>query len=269
MEKELQDKYEKLKKYTAAFGSAAVAFSGGVDSAFLLYAAREALKDRVIAVTAESCLFPKREQKEASEYCRQLGIRQIIVRPEELKIEGFAENPPDRCYLCKRDLFQKLRSAAREQGTETVIEGSNLDDTGDYRPGLRAIAELGIESPLRACGFTKKEIRRLSEALGIPTWNKPSFACLASRFPYGEIITEEKLGRIEQAEQLLLDMGFRQMRVRIHGDIARIELLPEDFPRFMEEANRLAVYRKFREFGFSYTALDVMGYRTGSMNELL
>ena len=249
--------------------SVAVAFSSGVDSTFLLYAAHDALGDRAIAVTASSCSFPERELKEAIEYCRRLGVRHFIVKSEELKIEGFAHNPKNRCYLCKQELFERIIKVAGENGIREVAEGSNKDDNGDYRPGLMAISELSVKSPLRDLGFTKQEIRDLSEYLKLPTWNKQSFACLASRFPYGELISEEKLKMVDKAEQLLLDMGFHQLRVRIHGDVARIELMPEEFPRFMEEERRLTVYEKFKEYGFSYVALDLKGYRTGSMNETL
>ncbi|MCR5268832.1 MAG: ATP-dependent sacrificial sulfur transferase LarE [Lachnospiraceae bacterium] len=269
MEKSLMEKYEKLKNTLASYGSAAIAFSSGVDSTFLLYAAKEALSDNLIAVTASSCSFPVRELHEAEEYCKKMGVRHFIVQSEELEIEGFSHNPKNRCYLCKRELFLKIGALAKEQGMNAVLEGSNLDDLGDYRPGLKAIEELGVKSPLRELGFTKAEIRELSEAFAIPTWNKPSFACLASRFPYGEEITEEKLKMVEQAEELLLGLGFHQLRVRIHGDVARIELMPSEFEKFMEEKIRELVYTKFREYGFSYVALDVLGYRTGSMNETI
>lgn len=269
MDKALLDKYDRLKDYLASLGSVAVAFSSGVDSTFLLYAAKEALGDHVIAVTASSCSFPERELKEAKEYCKKMGIRHFVIKSEELEIEGFSHNPKNRCYLCKHELFEKIGALAKEQGINEIAEGSNLDDNGDYRPGLQAVAELGIKSPLRHIGFTKQEIRELSQYLNIPTWNKQSFACLSSRFPYGDLINEKKLKMVDRAEQLLLDMGFHQLRVRIHGDVARIELLPEEFPKFMEEKTRLSVYKKFKEYGFSYVTLDVLGYRMGSMNETL
>ena len=269
MDEKLLKKYEDLKSYLLSLESVAVAFSSGVDSTFLLYAAHEALGDKAIAITATSCFFPGRELKEAEEYCQSLGVRHIILKVNELEIEGIPENPKNRCYLCKRDLFGKITEAAKAEGIKEVAEGSNLDDLGDYRPGLQAIAELSVKSPLRKVGFTKQEIRDLSEHFKLPTWNKPSFACLASRFPYGNMITEEKLMMVDAAEQLLLDMGFRQFRVRIHDDVARIELLPEEFPKFMEESVRLTVYEKFKEYGFAYVALDIKGYRTGSMNEIL
>lgn len=269
MDKALLDKYDRLKDYLASFGSVAVAFSSGVDSTFLLYAAKEALGDHVIAVTASSCSFPERELKEAKEYCQKMGIRHFVIKSEELEIEGFSHNPKNRCYLCKHELFEKIGALAKEQGINEIAEGSNLDDNGDYRPGLQAVAELGVKSPLRHIGFTKQEIRELSQYLNIPTWNKQSFACLSSRFPYGDLINEKKLKMVDRAEQLLLDMGFHQLRVRIHGDVARIELLPDEFPKFMEEKTRLSVYKKFKEYGFSYVTLDVLGYRMGSMNETL
>ena len=266
---ELQEKYAHLQAYLRSLGSVAVAFSSGVDSTFLLYAAKEALGDHVIAITARSCSFPQRELKEAAAYCETNGIRHFIVDSEELNIEGFSQNPPNRCYLCKHELFEKILAIADKEGIAAVAEGSNLDDNGDYRPGLQAVAELGIKSPLREVGLTKQEIRILSRQFGLPTWEKQSFACLSSRFPYGETITEEKLHMVDRAEQLLLDLGFSQVRVRIHGTLARIELLPQEFSKLMEGTTREHVNQEFRSYGFSYVALDLQGYRTGSMNETL
>ena len=269
MNNELWNKYEELKKYIASFGSVAVAFSSGVDSTFLLFAAMEALGESVIAVTASSCSFPVRELNEARDYCEKMGISHIVIKSEELQIEGFSHNPKNRCYLCKRELFTKIRLVADENNIAEILEGSNLDDNGDYRPGLQAVAELGIKSPLRELGFTKQEIRELSKELNIPTWDKQSFACLSSRFPYGDLINEQKLKMVDKAEQLLLDLGFHQLRVRIHGDLARIELDPKEFDSFMKDEVRAEVYSKFKEYGFSYVALDIKGYRTGSMNETI
>lgn len=267
--RKMGDKYAGFIEYLKSFESMAVAFSGGVDSAFLLYAAREALGENVIAITASSGSFPERELKEAKEFCRQHDIRQFICKSEELKIEGFSSNPPNRCYLCKRELFDKIGQIAERENMNVVAEGSNLDDNGDYRPGLRAVAELGVKSPLREYGYTKQEIREESKRLGLPTWDKQSFACLASRFVYGETISEEKLRMVDKAEQFLLDLGFRQLRVRIHGRLARIELIPEEFDRFMQEDVRSKVYEELKKLGFTYVTLDILGYRTGSMNETL
>lgn len=265
----IQEKYENLKEYLRSLGSVAVAFSGGVDSTFLLRVAHDVLGEKAVAVTIVSKSFPERERKEAIQYCRENGIRQFFCETDELSIEGFRENPKNRCYLCKRELFSRIKELAAGQNLAAVAEGSNLDDNGDYRPGLTAVKELGIKSPLRQANLTKAEIRSLSKELGLPTWGKPSFACLASRFAYGEIISEEKLAMVDKAEQLLLDLGFTQVRVRVHGEMARLEVLPEQFNKLMEESCRMQVYRYLKNLGFTYVSLDLGGYRTGSMNETL
>lgn len=267
--REQMKKLENLRNYLKKLHSVAVAFSSGVDSTFLLKVAKDTLGDKVIAVTAQSSSFPKRELSEAVGFCRKEGITHFVCQSEELNIEGFAQNPKNRCYLCKKELFEKIRVIADDNQMEHIVEGSNLDDMGDYRPGLVAVEEMGIKSPLRACDLTKADIRALSKYLGLPTWDKQSFACLSSRFVYGETISEEKLNMVDQAEQLLLDMGFHQVRVRIHGRMARIEIEPEEFEKLMEEKNRNEIIEKFKKYGFTYITMDLMGYRTGSMNETL
>lgn len=264
-----QQKLEYLKQYLADLGSAAVAFSSGVDSTFLLKIAHEVLGEKVIAVTASSASFPGRELEEAKEFCKEEGIRQVVFESKELEMEGFSQNPPNRCYICKKQLLLRIQSIAEENQMSCVAEGSNVDDEGDYRPGMQAVAELGVKSPLREAGLTKEEIRLLSKRMGLASWEKPSFACLASRFPYGEPITAEKLAMVGQAEELLLQLGFSQFRVRIHGSMARIEVLPEDFSRLIQETIRNQITKQFQEYGFTYVSMDLTGYRTGSMNETL
>lgn len=268
-ETELNKKYEELKDYIKELKRVCVAFSSGVDSTFLLKTAKDVLGDNVIAITALSPLFPKRESDEAISFCEKNGIKHIIFNTDELSIEEFTNNPKNRCYICKKDLFKRIKELAHTKGFDIILEGSNLDDENDYRPGFIAIKELDIKSPLKKIGFSKKEIRELSRKLNLPTSEKPSFACLASRFVYGEKITKEKLTMVDKAEQLLLDLGFNQVRVRIHDLMARIEILPEQFEKLFIEENRKKITENLKELGFTYVSLDLNGYRTGSMNETI
>lgn len=265
----LEEKYENLKKYIKELGSAVIAFSGGVDSTFLAKVCKDVLNDSCLAVTATSSTYPEREFKEALELAKEIGIRHKIIKSEELEIEGFSKNPIDRCYYCKSELFSKLKKVADDEGIEYVLDGTNADDTGDFRPGRRAAKELGVKSPLLECGFTKDDIREMSKRLGLPTWNKPAYACLSSRFPYGQEITSEKLSMVEKSEEYLLNLGFVGFRVRHHGDIARIELNPDQINMMMDENIRKKVVSKLKEIGFKYVSLDLEGYRTGSMNEAI
>jgi uncharacterized protein len=265
----IQTKQDRLKQRLRELGSVAIAFSSGVDSTFLLKIAHDLLGDQTLAVTVHSCFSPQRELDEAVQFTRNEGIAHRIVEIDLLAISGLAQNPANRCYLCKTAIFSQIRRIAEEQNIKHVAEGSNADDSNDYRPGLQALAELGIVSPLRETGLTKREIRQLSSELGLPTWNKHSFACLASRIPYGEEITQERLERINAAEQHLLNRGFRQVRVRFHGNLARIETDEEGLQLLMDKDVRETIYRRFRELGFVYVAVDLLGYRTGSMNETL
>ena len=269
---ECKNENAKIKRFRASLreiGSAAVAFSSGVDSTFLLRAAHEELGDKAVAVTVRSQLIPRHELDEAAAFCRQEGIRHEIIDFDALSAPAVIANPPDRCYHCKKEVFGLISAFARAAGLAAVLEGSNLDDDGDYRPGRRAIKELGIRSPLHEAGLSKAEIRALSREMGLPTWDKPSFACLASRFPYGERITAAGLERVERAERWLRDagLGLSQLRVRSHGDLARIEVPPGDISRVAAHAAEISA--AFKGFGFAYSALDLQGYRTGSLNEVL
>ncbi len=265
----LYEKLNILRDYIRALGSVAVAFSGGVDSAFLLKVAYEVLADKAIAVTARSSTFPQREYKEATDFAEKLGVRHITIDSEELDIEGFSQNPANRCYFCKHELFSKILEVAIKEGIEYIADGSNTDDLGDYRPGLKAVNELKVVSPLKESLMTKEDIRLLSREMNLATWNKPAFACLASRFPYGQEITAEKLKMVDHAEQYLLDLGFRQVRVRHHGDIARIEVSADERAKFFDLKTMDNISDRFKEIGFIYVSLDLKGYRTGSMNETL
>ncbi len=269
MDKVLSEKFDKLRLDLRQTGGVAIAFSGGLDSTFLAAVAQQELGERAIAVTALSPTYPQREQKEAVELAVALGIRHIPVASNELEIEHFADNPPDRCYHCKNELFTVVRKVAAENGIEFVADGTNADDMADHRPGRRASREQGVLAPLLEVGLGKDEIRELSRELGLPTAEKPAFACLASRFPYGSQITAEKLAAIDMVEDGILQLGISQVRVRHHGNIARIEVEEGDIAKLSEEGMRQKIVLLAKKAGFQYVALDLEGYRTGSMNEVL
>jgi uncharacterized protein len=266
---ELQEKLTRLEEYIRGLGSLAVGFSGGVDSSLLLVVAANVLGDKAMAITGVDASIPERELKEAKEFCKEREIRHIICKVNPMKEESYRHNSPDRCYFCKHGIFTEIKKIAAENGIEYVAEGSNMDDLGDYRPGLKAVEELSVKSPLREAGLTKQDIREISKALGLPTWSKPAYACLASRFVYGEEITEEKLRMLDQAEQFLIEQGFLEERVRIHGNIARIEVPAKDIERLASEEIREAVYEKFKALGFMFVTIDMKGYKMGSMNATL
>jgi uncharacterized protein len=264
----IDEKYRRLLDLIARRGSAAVAFSGGVDSSFLCHAAAAALGKKALAVTIVSPMLPLSELNCAQSVARQIGISHVLIEEREIE-EEVAANPRERCYFCKKIEFGAIIKAAKARGITAVLDGSNVDDLGDYRPGLKALEELRIESPLREAGLHKAEIRELSRRFGLPTWDKPAFACLASRIPYGERIDREKLGRIEKAEDALRAAGFRQFRVRSHGDIARIEVAPKERPRFFDEALLDGLSRSIKSCGFLYAAFELEGYVMGSMNRAM
>lgn len=265
----IDDKFSVLKENIKKLGSVAVAYSGGVDSTFLLKVCYDVLGDKVLAVTARSSTYPEREFKEAVEYVGKIGAKHKVIISEELDIDGFSKNPKNRCYYCKKELFTKIIAIAKDNNINRVLDGANLDDVGDYRPGMIAAKELEVLSPLKEAKLTKSDIRQLSKRLGLPTWDKPSFACLSSRVPYGSEITIPKLSMIDRAEQFLLDLGFRQVRVRHHGDIARIEVAPEEREKIFSLELMDKIAEELKRIGFKYVTLDLAGYRTGSMNEVL
>jgi uncharacterized protein len=252
----------------AGRGSAAVAFSGGVDSSFLCHAAAAALGPKAVAITVVSPMLPKSEIDCARQVAEQVGIEHVLIEESDID-EEVAANPKERCYFCKKLEFGASLEEARKRGINTVLDGSNMDDLGDYRPGLKALAELQIFSPLREAGLTTAEIRELSKRFNLPTWDKPAFACLASRIPYGERIDRTKLSRVEKAEDRLREAGFRQFRVRSHGDIARIEVAPEERRRFFDEALMDRISKDFKSYGFLYVSLELEGYVMGNLNRAI
>lgn len=263
----MKKKLERLKNHIERMERLAIAFSGGTDSAFLLKVARDVLKSNVMAITVKSAIIPQREFDRAIQLAQVIGADLRIILFEETDIENFSHNPADRCYHCKKALFGKMMDVARDEEFRVVADGSNIDDLDDTRPGMKALRELGIPSPLIETQLTKDEIRELSRQMGLSSWDRPSSACLASRIPYGQTITKEKLRMIDQAEQFLQDLGFRQVRVRHHGDTARIEVPQDELAKFMIGDLAARVAAKLKAAGFVYTALDLQGYRTGSLNE--
>ncbi len=271
LERDLDQGWNRLLEILKELESVVVGFSAGVDSTFLVYAAIQALGDeKVLAVTATSATYPERQLAEAVEYAQKLGARHLTIDSEELDIPGFKDNPTNRCFICKTELYTRLKKVAETEGLKTVIDGSNADDVRDYRPGMQALKKLAIRSPLMEAGLSKQAIRLLSKRAGLPTWNKPAFACLSSRFPYGVKISEENLAKVDAGERFLEELGLKgSIRVRHHKSIVRLEVDTINFQMIMDEKVYPGVVEKFKSLGYKYVTLDLQGYRTGSMNEVL
>ena len=265
----LDEKDKRLRQLVRDFGSVIIAFSGGVDSAYLAYVASDELGERALAVTGDSASYPTFQRELADQLIRTFGIRHKMLLTDEFDDPNYTSNPANRCYFCKSELYDKLGALAAERGFQVICDGTNADDLGDWRPGRQAARERGVRSPFVECSMTKRDIRELSRRAGLPTWDQPASACLSSRIPYGEVVTIEKLSAVDRAEQSLRQLGFRQVRVRHHGDIARIEIAAEELPRALDPALSLRITTELKELGFRYVTVDLEGYRTGSLNESL
>ncbi|MCG0277059.1 MAG: ATP-dependent sacrificial sulfur transferase LarE [Thermanaeromonas sp.] len=268
LDETLKEKLERLKEILAGLETVVVAYSGGVDSTFLLRVAREAA-EKVLAVTAISPTYPQSELDQAQRLAQSLGVEHLVVESHEMDNPNFCANPADRCYYCKSELFSRLQAIAAERGFKAVVDGSNAEDAGDFRPGMRAAREYGVRSPLLEAGLTKEEIRKLSRYYNLPTWDKPAMACLSSRIPYGEPITLEKIKQVAEGEAFLRSLGLREVRLRHHGPIARLEVSPAAFPLLITAGTRERIITTLKSLGFTYVTLDLEGFRSGSMNQLL